>query len=1087
VTALYYNGLNQLQYIDFPGGLRRTNTYFASGSYANWLQSVQDLPINRADSFNYGADGLISDWTDPRGLHTVNTWDKLQRLTSVKFPDQTYLTNLYYRLDRTASRDRLTNWTYYQYDGSRRLITVTNALNKVTHYTYCSCFALATITNALQKVTQFSYDNANRLYFAQNDDSSISYSLDLLGRITSTSISGSTPTYSYYTAQSLPALANNATGQVFSVVYDKRDRSSLLTNSVGVAFSNNFDNLGRLLTRTWLQTNASESYSYTTNGLANYTDRLANTNRFARDAARRLLFVTNANQQVTSFTYNPAGDLLTLLDGKQQQTAWNYDAYGQVTNKLNALNTQVAAFTYDPNGQLTNRWSAAKGNTAYRYDAVGNLTNVIYPANSGSPASLVMAYDAVDRMTNLVDAVGTSQFTYTSSGLLLTEDGPWASDTVTLSYATDLRYSLTLQHPTSASWTEMYSFDFVRRLQTLSSPAGNFTYNYPPPNSATPTANGLWNNLTFPNTTYRTNTYDPLARLQETDLDNSAGNWITRWFNSYNAGDQRTSTTRSDDNGKTTRTFLYDRIGQLTNVATASDFFGPPPLEQSAYAYDGAGNLTNRVKNALVQRFNTDSLNQLSTVSNSGTLSVGGYTTTNVCAVAVNGLAATLYAYNTYAVAGLPLVAGTNTLTAIAQDTLWRRNTNIVTAYWPATATFQYDANGNLVWDGKKRLDYDADNQLITVTFTNTVQSKFVYDGLSRLRIRREYSWQTNQWKLTNEVRYIYDHNLVIQERDSNNVPKLTYTRGLDLGRGFQRAGGIGGLLAMTQNGSTNHHFYYDNDGAGNVTGLFDTNLNQVAYYLYDPFGNTIFAIGPMANVNAYRFSSKEFHANSGLTYFGRRFYDPNLQRWLSQDPIGEAGGVNLYRFVRNSPLAFVDRSGLDVYPIGFTGPIQPGDSYIGNGTILTLQPDGSFLIAAIENESNQGLEDDPVVTMLLPGGGLYMSGGLGGLGEACFQRSAKEAAELAARKAAREAAEAAERRLSELRTLYKERQALQKALEQDHEALQNAKNLIEKLRRSGGPANPYGLVKDAESFSEGIAAKQARLDQIAQEIKDIE
>jgi len=166
---------------------------------------------------------------------------------------------------------------------------------------------------------------------------------------------------------------------------------------------------------------------------------------------------------------------------------------------------------------------------------------------------------------------------------------------------------------------------------------------------------------------------------------------------------------------------------------------------------------------------------------------------------------------------------------------------------------------------------------------------------------------------LTNEVRYVYDHNLVIQERDSNNVPKLTYTRGVDLSRSFQRAGGIGGLLAMTQNGSTNQHFYYDEDGVGNITGLFDTNLNQVAYYLYDPFGNPIFATGPMTGINRYGFSSKEFMANPRLTYFGGRFYDPGLQRFLNQDPIGENGGINLYRFVRNSPNNAVDPYGLAI------------------------------------------------------------------------------------------------------------------------------------------------------------------------------
>jgi len=215
------------------------------------------------------------------------------------------------------------------------------------------------------------------------------------------------------------------------------------------------------------------------------------------------------------------------------------------------------------------------------------------------------------------------------------------------------------------------------------------------------------------------------------------------------------------------------------------------------------------------------------------------------------------------------------------------------------------------VWDGKKRLDYDPDNQLIAVTFSNAVQSKFVYDGLSRLRIRREYKWQNGAWVQTNEVRYVYDGNLVIQERDSNNVPKVTYTRGLDLSRSLEGAGGIGGLLALTQNGATNQNFYYDNDGAGNITGLFDTNLNQVAYYLYDPFGNTIFAIGPMANVNPSRFSSKEFHSNSGLIYFGLRFYDPSVQRWVNRDPIEEEGGINLYQFVDNNPNGRLDWFGL--------------------------------------------------------------------------------------------------------------------------------------------------------------------------------
>jgi len=99
---------------------------------------------------------------------------------------------------------------------------------------------------------------------------------------------------------------------------------------------------------------------------------------------------------------------------------------------------------------------------------------------------------------------------------------------------------------------------------------------------------------------------------------------------------------------------------------------------------------------------------------------------------------------------------------------------------------------------------------------------------------------------------------LVIQERDSNNVPKITYTRGLDLSGSRTGAGGIGGLLALTQHGTANTNYFYDDDGAGNIIGLIDANKNRVANYLYDPFGSLLFASGPMAEVNRYRFSSKD-------------------------------------------------------------------------------------------------------------------------------------------------------------------------------------------------------------------------------------
>ncbi len=167
--------------------------------------------------------------------------------------------------------------------------------------------------------------------------------------------------------------------------------------------------------------------------------------------------------------------------------------------------------------------------------------------------------------------------------------------------------------------------------------------------------------------------------------------------------------------------------------------------------------------------------------------------------------------------------------------------------------------------------------------------------------------YTTGTWTLGSEVRYVYDGMRVIQERDSANAPTVSYTRSRDLGGSLEGAGGIGGLLARSHGysgGSWGTHNYYHADGAGNITMLIDGSQVTVASYRYDPYGNTISSSGGLAGGNVYRFSSKEIHANSGLYYYGYRFYDPNHQRWPNRDPIKERGGINLYRFARNSPLA---------------------------------------------------------------------------------------------------------------------------------------------------------------------------------------
>jgi len=313
-------------------------------------------------------------------------------------------------------------------------------------------------------------------------------------------------------------------------------------------------------------------------------------------------------------------------------------------------------------------------------------------------------------------------------------------------------------------------------------------------------------------------------------------------------------TSRSAPNGVTAN-FTYDGLDRLFELAHTKP---PATLAIHQYAYNNANNISSWLGSSGNRSFNYDNADRLTTVLKMGSNESYGY---DAVGNRTTSHLSPSYSYQPF-----------NRLTSTT------------------AATYTYDNNGNMLSKtdaaGTRTCSWDSENRLKQVTLPGGLTVSYKYDALNR-RIQRTTSAGADE-------RFVYDGQDVLLDLNSSLAVVTSYINRL----------GIDDHLRQTS--TTTGVSYFLTDHLSTTTAVTDSSGNVVETLSYDSFGNN-----SGSTRTRYTYTGRERDSDTSLLYYRARFYDPQLGRFISEDPISLEGGINFYTYVQNDPLNFLDPIGL--------------------------------------------------------------------------------------------------------------------------------------------------------------------------------
>jgi RHS repeat-associated protein len=577
--------------------------------------------------------------------------------------------------------------------------------------------------------------------------------------------------------------------------------------------------------------------------------------------------VTDPLSHTTTFGYDTKGNLTTITNALNKVTTIVVNTQGQPLTIKDPLNN-TTTFTYEL-GDLIAVKDPLNRETKRMLDAAGRLRSIINPLGQKT----VYTPDALDRITLLTDAInGVTQFGYDPNSNLLTVTDAKSQQTVYT--PNNMNRTTTRKDPLLR--TETYTYDNNGNLATvLDRKSQTTTYTYDPLNRRTKT--------TFQDGTSTNYTYDAgnrITQVQEKNASNVVTATITR---TYDGLDRLTQEVTPQG----TVNYTYDNASRRATMTVVGQ-------TQVVYTYDNANRLTTITQGTSTVTIGYDDADRRTSVTypNTNSITYGYNVASELTSLTYKKGATTLgdltYTYDaagnriktggTFARSNLPPALTTTSYNADNQQLTF------------GTTTETYDLNGNLATstDAGVVMTYtwNARNQLMGISKTGFTAS-FTYDSFGRR------TGKTVQGTITN---FLYDGLNPVQEKNGATVNANLLT-GLGIDEFFTRTDGVGVRALLP-------------DALGSTVALGDGTGTLQTQYTYEPFGVTTQT--GAASSSSYKYTGRE-DDGSGLYYYRARYYQPRLQRFLSEDPIGLAGGdINLYAYAFQNPVLLSDALGMD-------------------------------------------------------------------------------------------------------------------------------------------------------------------------------